>query len=584
MTNIIDVDDSIFDTELNLSKESKQEEVVVSSNSPAKKTDEKEDKRTVESYFRSHVIKSRTYSVLTDEDVNERFAMEFKEGRWVKMTKNRKIDIAEKFCAQPSFQSQYTSNKAMSCASLLTSALCNSDKKLREVDTGKHYVATLNDLVEIKDDGAYVVVNEYERFNTYVNLYCPLFLKNVQGTKIAIRDSRYIEENTKFGSLITELFPDLKTRELFQDFFGSFLTNVKSQTVPVLQGAAGRGKSVVIKVICGMLDRSRVINFSKTNSFHLAQLHLAPVIAADEMRGKVDTTLIKQVTGHSPILAEHKGETPFNFKVNGKLIFAWNNAPNFSEHSEAIEQRLVIFTVGGEAKRGNDKEIPDLDGLILREELQEVFEWALAGAIRVVKRGRLPSREEFTDRMLADKATLAKDSNPMLSMIEELGIRPGDRDGTVYAKDDVYKLVKDWFEKEGRQSGFAMSSSNVMKNLKSVLEQKYGFGCLGNELKVSVRTLDKVKRVQSIPLVFDAPVSIKPLDRGSVSTSSLDPSSYDVVPKWLQEKLEEDKRDQELISKMTEDDATKYIQEKKKEEAKKVGITLAFDNQTDYIF
>lgn len=485
-------------------------------------------KKTIESHFRSYLQNQSDLAVFEDSDGLVRLTMEWKNGHWRRIQQNRRTDRAEKFCA--GFESLYRDGAVESCSNLMTPALYNLKKTLIE-HPNRHLIATPNRMLEVTPEGIRVA-NLDKRI--FIRVFAPVKIDEDRvrldmgagGTGAPyfyqLRSTQELEKDTKFGKLVRSLFPDDHTRRVLQQFMGTLFTRLENQTVAVIQGEGGTGKSVLVKLMAMLIGNSQALNLSRASPYQIAAIHLAPVIVIDEIRGRVDTTLFKQLTGRSIMQGEHKYEAPFSFVYDGGLLLSWNEPPRMDDHSSAIEQRMVVFQVAGEVKRGTSKEIMKYEKVIFDEEADVVLEWCLQGALEVVKRGRLPTGKELGERLLRDKESLGRDSDPLRGFVEEFDVRPSGGH-VVYDKDDVYELLKKWLSKEGRMPGAPMVKSVALRHLKRILEQMYGQGCLGGELKVPSLN----RRVPAMRISFGFQVPIKPLRSTDVIKAELDETCVD---------------------------------------------------------
>lgn len=547
-----------------------------SSNSEANlpKKEEDKPKKTMETHFREYLAASPDLAVYDAGDA--RMTMLWKDGRWIPIPANRRKDRAEKFCS--GFQSLYRDGVIESCQNLMSTALFNLGKVLKE-DKKRHLIATKHRFLEITPEGIRIEKSDRRLF---VPIYADIEIDEDRikldtyaggvGSPYfyTLRSTEELEKDTKFGGLIQSLYPDPIQRSVLQEFLGDLLTRMQTQAIVVLEGEGGTGKSVLLKLMSMLVGNAKALNFSRCTPYQLAQIHLCPLVAADEVRGRIDTTLVKQVSGRSLIQAEHKFESPFTFIYEGKMIWAQNEPPRLDDHSSAIEQRMFVFKASANTKRSTDQEIINYENVIFEEEADILLEWCLRGALKVVKRGRLPSGQELGKAILASKEEIGKRSDPLRGFVEEYGMKPCET--SAYSKDDLYELLKKWLQKEGRMSHAPMIKDVALGHIKRILEAKHGPGCLGGQFKVSVGHGSTKKRVPAMRVAFEYQVPIQALNRNDVTTAIMEPENHDVVPLGVQEELES----REKQSKMTPEEAKKEMEET----MKKKGFSLSIDPLT----
>lgn len=509
-------------------------------------------KASVEYRYRQSIGKVGDVRIRIEPGSGKPLPMVWQDARWRLMDIDAKRKHAERFCA--GLPGAYSARAVDSCASLLVPILENLNAVL--TTTTRHIISTANCNLEILQDGR-IEVLPHDR-----NLYVPVFVnvnipegliesekdpeKSARRKFLRLPGSGEIEaKKTLFSSLITGLMTRKDELAVFQEFFGQPLTRVKAQTIAVLQGEPGRGKSQVMNVLAGLIENSATINFSSVGKYDLGQLVGAPFIVGDEIRGRFNETLFKQVTGRSFITIERKWENPFSYSIEGSVMIGWNNPPRIGEHSSAIEQRMVIFLCDGPLKRGTKDEKDDLSRRVLDEDKLDVLLWALQGAVRVVSRGTLLTREELPLRLRREREKFGTQTDPIRAFVNELEIGPSV--DTYYAKDDVYKAFCEWLRKEGRMPGAPMSKDVAIKHLKRCIENAHGAGCLGGELKVTAIRDGAKSRVYAMRLNFGNPGRLLPLNRNDTISAMSRFESYEEgeAPEHLVA-LEEEKRRHKL--------------------------------------
>lgn len=165
-------------------------------------------------------------------------------------------------------------------------------------------------------------------------------------------------------------------REMLLQYAGLCLTrDTRQQRLLVLCGAAGSGKSTLIRLI------ERAVGAENTSSVSLCELpqrfataDLAGMLlnsCADlELSALEDAAVLKKLLGEDSIRAERKGLPAFTFRNYAKLVFSANEMPIVrSEKTSAVYRRLVILEmnkVPDAARPGFFEEelLPELGGFV----------------------------------------------------------------------------------------------------------------------------------------------------------------------------------------------------------------------------
>jgi len=525
---VLDVTDEIFEEGhefqglLNVGVIQEPEKVSETTPQTSRIADES-DGMSIESIYRGSIATDPLVTIYNDPNCGEYVPMFWGGLEWSPLDKKMTKVHAEAFCSK--FKKAYKNSLVISCADLLEPALINVGRPLRS-HRRRHLIGVRNNMMlELLPDGR-IEFLPWEK-----DLYLPVVVdveiypqRCVEERETNGRVRRFYEpldmetiyQNAPmFSSLVKGLFPDQGVLDAYQMFFGDVLTAVKSQRFAVLEGVGGNGKSQLLQVWSGLVTKGIAYNFNKSGSFDMEQLFMCTSVACDEFKkGRIDTTLIKQILGRSIIPVNRKFMSHISYRVDAKHQWAFNESPEWNDHSGAIESRLVRFMTAPVVKRGRDGEIQDLADLILDTERSMVFQWALHGALEVIRRGHVPTDDELPESMRKARSQALVEADPTLGFVEDYEITAELNKGDLYTKEDVYELMLEWFRKEGRTGSAQMSKDSAMRSLKRVLEKKCGHGCLGSkEVKPEVFRNGQKKRWPCIRLIFAGQPPIKPISR-----------------------------------------------------------------------
>lgn len=229
---------------------------------------------------------------------------------------------------------------------------------------------------------------------------------------------------------------DLNKMDIIQEFFGYTLTKVTNQEkILWLFGKGGNGKSVVIKVLSGILGWENIsavpLELFK-NPNYVAKLANAMVNISSESnnRTQVYESRLKELASGDMLAADHKYGQPFDFANSCKLIFSFNTLPRLEDKTDATYRRLIIIPF--------NKSFPEhMQNKNLANELLEeksgILNWALSGLQRLHAQGK------FTDCISANCLIqdYRKDNNHIVSFVDELCVLDSEASlekGTLYVK------------------------------------------------------------------------------------------------------------------------------------------------------
>ena len=192
---------------------------------------------------------------------------------------------------------------------------------------------------------------------------------------------------------------DEKQVALIQEILGYLLIPVTSaQKAFVLVGAAGAGKSVLLRVINELLlgteNVSNVAWQALNERFKPAELFgkLANTFADLPTKNIDDNGIFKSLVGEDSLTVERKNRDPFSFRSTARLIFSCNSIPrNYGDKSEGFYRRLIIIRyVNPVAPEKRDPELFEK----LRSETDGILMFALEGLKRLVENAFVFSETE----------------------------------------------------------------------------------------------------------------------------------------------------------------------------------------------
>jgi putative DNA primase/helicase len=214
---------------------------------------------------------------------------------------------------------------------------------------------------------------------------------------------------------------DMEQVTLIQEMLGYFLipTNAAQKSF-VIVGAAGAGKSVLLRVINELLlGRENVSNVSwqsLNERFKTAELFgkLANIFADLPTKNIDDNGIFKALVGEDYLTVEKKNKNPFSFQSTARLLFSCNSIPkNYGDRSEGFYRRLIIIRFARTVPK--EKRDPYLLEKF-KNEIDGIFQFALEGLKRLMR-----DDYKFCETAVneAELQQYREDSDSVLSFVKE---------------------------------------------------------------------------------------------------------------------------------------------------------------------
>jgi P4 family phage/plasmid primase-like protien len=184
-------------------------------------------------------------------------------------------------------------------------------------------------------------------------------------------------------------------REVLQEFMGWTLLagDMTFQKFLILVGGGNNGKSTILEVWEALLGPDNVSHVPLNHldgEFRICEMagKLANIAGDMTRLDRVEEGVLKQLTSGDPMQVNRKNKRPVTMRPVARLVFATNTLPSFCDRSDGVWRRIIAIPF--------TRRIPEnqIDGRLpekLLKELPGIFNWALAGAVRLLRQGR------FTD-------------------------------------------------------------------------------------------------------------------------------------------------------------------------------------------
>ena len=230
-----------------------------------------------------------------------------------------------------------------------------------------------------------------------------------ESTKRCERWERYLETNIQTVAPIAQL----------QEFAGyCIVRHTRFEKCLFLLGPGRDGKSTFMKVLKEIVgdENCAAVSFPDLeNEFHRSSLYNKLLNISTEIGGQaIESPYFKAITSGDPINAAYKHRDAFTFSPYCKLIFAGNMLPRVKDNSDAYFQRVLPIQFKRQFLEGDPERDPELIDKF-KEELSEIFYWALCGLKRLTEQKRFTDCQETRDLLMGYR----RSNNPILCYVED---------------------------------------------------------------------------------------------------------------------------------------------------------------------
>lgn len=262
-----------------------------------------------------------------------------------------------------------------------------------------------------------------------------------------------IEDAPNFKRFLETSLEDSKKKIVFLETMGYSVSETNEAHKAIFYyGESGTGKSVALNLVKKVIgeENTTAISFDDIGGqFFKASLAGSRINICPEMKGGKyrREDIFKSITSNERIMAEHKGEQPFEFVVKTKLLTAGNVFPEFSSGAgmDAILRRIVVvrFT----------KKVPVKDRHLeekLWEERDVIFSLAVKALIELIQRDYIFTEPDDSKSFLQ---AMQRDATVLEDFIEN--------ECSISSKEQVHlRKILERFERFKTENGYDVKVSN----------------------------------------------------------------------------------------------------------------------------
>lgn len=226
-----------------------------------------------------------------------------------------------------------------------------------------------------------------------------------------------LPSGSKLARFLAHALP-VDVQGIVQELLGQTLLTNNYQIAGWFYGAAGSGKSTLIDLCAALHQKVAAINLNKIgDSFSLEGLLGASLALADEVDfGKWPEATFKAMVSQNATYIERKGTSNISVRPSAKWLISSNQAPFIRDQSDGVWRRLCLIPfmkVIPETER-----VEGFHNVLLKEEPALVLEWLLAGAIRLIQRGRFLAKTELPASLQEAQREIRAESNTVLDFVQ----------------------------------------------------------------------------------------------------------------------------------------------------------------------
>ncbi|HFF3758176.1 DUF5906 domain-containing protein [Stenotrophomonas forensis] len=223
-----------------------------------------------------------------------------------------------------------------------------------------------------------------------------------------------LDPNSKFGQYLDLFQPDLEVRALLQEAVASSLMSICFEKAFFLVGSGSNGKSTFLHILRALHPRNVSLRLEKLDgTFAMAPLVGKSAYIVTETPKVLAASIqevLKALISRDPIQVEAKRKDAYTTLPIGTLFASVNSWFTVSGHEHGFWRKVLAIPFNvrmgektHEGAKGGDgkKREPDFHLQITEseEEMAQVLDWVLEGALRLMERGGFS--EKLPDAVLA---------------------------------------------------------------------------------------------------------------------------------------------------------------------------------------
>ncbi len=265
---------------------------------------------------------------------------------------------------------------------------------------------------------------------------------------------------------------DEKLRKIIEEMIGyTFFRQNELGKSFILLGNKSNGKSTLSSVLQKLLGPKNLSSIDMKDlgeRFKTAELYNKLANIGDDICDNYidDNNMFKTIVTGGRIIAEKKGQDPFEFQPYCKLIFSSNNMPKTRDRTGAVKRRLIIIPFNREFKPTDKDFDPYIKYKLTIDNVDENMSYLINLGIKGLN--RILGNNGFTKSELVEKQIeeYDKDNNPFKRWIEDI------KDVDSFINDNALSIVYNDYKSFCEDSGMKPVSKI---ELSKIICKEYGF-------------------------------------------------------------------------------------------------------------
>lgn len=267
---------------------------------------------------------------------------------------------------------------------------------------------------------------------------------------------------TQFEKFLEMILPDPAVRSRVQEYIGYTLTSdARYQKAQLWLGSGANGKGVLANIVQKLHGNTAAIRLDALDGFSLSVLLGASLIYVDEVpKARINEQILKSLIAGEKIQIDRKYETPLSTHIRGKWLVLGNHLPAITDHSIGFWRRWDIIPFSVTIKESERD--PLLADNIIRTEMPGVLNWALAGLLRLQKRGAFEVPLPLAMQSILSDAK--RETSSVQAWFEENDIVASH--SLQSTKDEIYEHYREWCSRNGMAS---MASPRFWQTIRGIV-------------------------------------------------------------------------------------------------------------------
>ncbi len=252
---------------------------------------------------------------------------------------------------------------------------------------------------------------------------------------------------SRFRSFLEHAQPNPEVRALLQEFCGATLLKNNYAVASWHFGAAGAGKSTLAELCMKMQCNAQTSTLANlADRFSNEQLIGASFVYVDEAdtSERVAEGKLKTMISQNALSIDRKNEKGISTRVRAKWMFSSNEKPFFRDKSDGLWRRLCIIEWTNPIPEGIREQ--DFHEILWKEEGSLILDWMIAGAVRLVKRGRFLPEAQWPQEVLLSKEYAREEADSIRAWCNANQVERISERAEWVPKPRVYAAYRSWCE------------------------------------------------------------------------------------------------------------------------------------------